>query len=204
MIALLVFLASEPLQKGEIWSFERTYRYVNEEAGVDLSDVDRTDVLVSETRSTGYDLSVARRLVATKLGEAITPAPEGQGIWKAVLRFGANGQPMKPAEDQERPIRARIDRILWTASENRKGLGWTRVWPHNDKLLEGKVTIKPGKEGSLAVTYTEAGGLKVEAVAKRDPKRPLIAELSGTINRVFLPNGTFPVSVAFRQSGTAF
>lgn len=199
MIAFLLLLASDPLQKGETWSFERTYRYVNEEAGVDLSDVDVTDILVSETRSAGYDLSVSRRLVATKLGEAVTPAPEGQGVWKAVLKFGTNGQPSKPSEDLERPIRARIDRMLWTASENRQGLGWSRVWPHNDALFEGKVSVKPGKEDTLAITYTETGGIKAEGVAKRDPKRPVIVEMSATINRVFLPNGTVPVSVAVRQ-----
>lgn len=199
MIAFLLLLTADPLQKGETWSFERTYRYVNEAAGVDLSDVDRTDVLVAETRASGYDLSISRRLLATKIGEAVTPAPDGQAIWKAVLRFGTNGQPLRPAEDLERPIRARIDRMLWTASENRQGLGWSRVWPKNEELPEGKVTIKPGKEGSLAVNYAEGTDLRIEATAKRDEKRPIIAEFAGTINRITLPGGTVPVSVAVKQ-----
>ncbi|MGV3614568.1 MAG: hypothetical protein ACO1SV_04450 [Fimbriimonas sp.] len=199
MIPLLALIAVDGLKKGEAWAFERTYRYVNEAEAIDLSDIERTDVLVSETRPNGYDLSLSRRLIATKVGEARVPAPEGQTPWAKTLKFGTNGQAKNPPEDVAHPIRARIDRMLWTASENRQGLGWSRAWPQNDGVPGGKATVKPGKEGSLAITYTDATGVKAEGTAKLDPKRPVIVEMSITINRTFLPGGEVPVSVVVKQ-----
>jgi hypothetical protein len=199
MTLLLAFLAVDGFAKGDTWSFERTYRYVNEKESVDFSDIERTDVTVAELRPTGYDLSVSRQLVATKFGADRVPAPAGQTPWMRTLKFGTNGQPIKPPEDTENPIRARVDRMLWTASESRQGLGWTRVWPQNDLLPEGKVQVRPGAEGRLAITYTEKDGLKGEGTALRDPKRPVIVEMSITINQAYLPHGSVPVSVAVRQ-----
>jgi len=199
MILLLALLAQDALKKGDAWAFERTYRYVNEAEGIDMGDVERTDVSVADVRPDGYDLAISRKLIVTKLGENRSPAPADQTPWTKTLKFGANGQPNGLPEDVQRPIRARIDRMLWTASENRRGLGWNRTWPLNETLPEGKATVKPSGEGRLSITYTEAGGLKAEGTATRDRKRPVIVEMSATINRTYLPGGNVPVAVAVKQ-----
>ena len=199
MIPLLV-VALDGLKKGDAWTFERSYRYVSEADGIDLGDVERTAVSVADVRPDGYDLSVSRRQVATKIGETRTPAPEGQAPWERLLKFGTNGQPNKLPEDVTHHIRARIDRMLWTASENRRGVSWNRIWPLNETLPEGKATVKPLGENKLSLSYSETGGLRAEGTALREATRPVIVEMSITINRAFLPNGTVPVSVAVKQT----
>lgn len=179
------------LQPGLRWAFDREIRFLSEEQSIDRKESVTTVINVQEVRRDGYLLHVVR--LSNKQREGI----------ERKLDFGRNGQPLKVSEDPTDLVGARVDRMMWTAIESRKGLSWSRVWPSVEPLPSGKVTVRPIADGRMAVSYDEGTKLHAEGFAVRDKALPTLAELSVTIDRLELADVSKPVKVSIRQTPKA-
>jgi hypothetical protein len=181
---------------GDKWSVERTYRFLNEAAAVDSSTTEQIDYLIEQASASGLTIAVFRRTAVAGSQEEVSKGSK--------LTFGASGAPTYP-EDAQDPIRARVDRMQWSAAEDRKGVSWSRKFPLSAGLPAGKVLVRPtsvkGDERALALTYTEEGsdvrgeGTAVVAGAKR-----IVTSLKLTLRNVRKHPGDPPLIVAVNQA----
>lgn len=203
IIASLLFAAPlqapVPLQAGDTWASERSYRYVNEEEEVDYADIERATWTIGEVDRDGVTVQLVRALIGTRFGEDLVKPPKDSVAENRKVRIGRDGFPADEV-DLQNPIRLRVDRMMWAAMEPRQGLSWNRSFKAAAPLLSAKVTIKPLPEARrYSVVYSE-GDVRGEGVVVLDPERNIPIEMSLTLRDVVLPGGTTKVKVAMRQT----
>lgn len=139
---MILLLAASVFAKGDSWTYERAFRWLNVAEDVDLTNVDRLEYRVASSEP----LRVARkrRLAESRIGkDAIPPAP-GLEPELATLDWTPSGWSTsdKPLE----AIGARIDRIEWALGAEQPARKFPAV-----------VGGLPAAEVSFSLEKSEAG-----------------------------------------------
>jgi hypothetical protein len=186
--------ALRPLEAGESFAYARTFRYLNEEEKVDVSESERVTYTSIPADAREVRFSVLLDLQAS-------PWRDPGMLPERVVRLRSTGGILGDAVESE-PMRGRVERMIWTTTERRSGLRWSRRWAAGGGLPLATVTVRPapsGKAGSLSVTYEEEGGVKGEAVVDMIADRPMPAEIAATFTGVRVEKLESPVKVAVSQ-----
>lgn len=181
MIAILLFFLADPsVVKGDHWTTERTMRLIQDTDHIDQRSVDKLDYLVESSDPEGFEV-------------AIKVTPETGSTSKASTyryAFTTNGLLLNK-EDATDPNVERMNRMIWTSLEDRKGLAWARTWPAIGGLLGGNVLVKPTSrtrdDVTYAVTYIESGKSKCAATIKLFSAARIVEDLALSINDVDIP-----------------
>jgi len=190
------------LAVGDAWKTERSYRFLNEEPKIDFTNIERTDYRVDNVDAHGISLTQSRALYAQKQGEAAQTKPAGAPK-ASTLKFGPGGVPSY-AEDPADLVQARVDRVQWSAAEQRAGVSWTRKFRAAGTLPGAKLTMKPmggdANMRTIAVTYVEDGGaIKGEASVTVLIPKGIVSTIKMTLDGVLMPGNGQPVKVAINQ-----
>jgi|GEM_PF-3368737 len=204
-LATLVLLQTAGPAIGDTWRVDRTIRYVNEDKGIDQTDVERLDYRIEKLVPASRTLQVTRTVVETRMGEERVPVPKGMEpeIRSVVLQRGA---PEEREVEALHRVRVRIDRMQWAALEERSGISWNRRYPASAGLGAAKITVRPtkteGEERTVAITYEEEGDVPVrgEGVAKVFGPKRLPRELKITLKGVVVPGGEEVVTAVVNQN----
>jgi len=181
MIALLFALAVDStLRQGDHWITERTIRLIQEPDHVDQTSVDKLDYKVELSNEEGYVVSMK-----------VTPGHDSAAKDASVRwSFKPNGL-FLGKEDATDANTERINRMVWTALEDRKGLSWSRTWPAIGGLVGAEVIVKPASKTSeditLSVSYKELGKVKAVATLKEFSEVRIVEDLALSINDVEIP-----------------
>lgn len=204
VIACLVALGFKQsgLTTGDVWKTERSYRFLNELPKIDFTNVERTEYRVENVDARGFSLTQSRVLYAKTEGEAPLK-PTGDAPKASTLKFGPGGVPSY-TEDPANLVQARVDRVQWSAAEQRAGVSWTRKFRAAGNLPGAKLTMKPmGTQANvrtIAVTYLEDGGvIKGEASVTVLIPKGIVSTIKMTLDGVETPANGQPVKVAISQ-----
>lgn len=205
MLPLVVLLALSDggLAVGDTWSVERTSRFINEAASIDVANVERIDYRVETVSAEGFSIQSSRVLTETRFGRDRVPPPTDVPARERKLTFAPGGAPTFE-EDREDAVRARLDRMMWPAAEDRKGVSWTRKFAASAALPAGKTVVKPtsvkGEDRTVSISYTEEGGVKGEGTAVISGPKRIVTSLKVTLRSVRLPSGDRPVTAVINQA----
>jgi hypothetical protein len=93
--------------------------------------------------------------------------------------------------------------MIWTATELREGLSWSRKWPLIPGLPEAVVSVKPtsrtAEDQALSVQYREGTDTRIVASIKLLNQVRVVKEISLTINKVQIPGSILPGTVAITE-----
>lgn len=197
---LLLAQADTPLTTGDRWKIDRTYRYLNEEEGIDFTQVERTEYSVDNADAKGYVLSVSRRITANRFGQ--DEAKSSSDAHETKLTLGPGGAPAASLESEDL-IRTCVDRMQWAAAEDRRGVSWTRRFDATPAMRPAKVTIKPtsakGLDKTVSITYEESD-IRGEGIATISGAKRIVSSLKLTLINVYPPSGDKKVKLAVNQS----
>jgi hypothetical protein len=189
------------LEIGDEWVVERTYHCVDDLAKLDFTVRERTSYKVEQTNRQGTTILISRHFLDTPPGPHSDSSCFPQHDASGRLHFGVGGAPTY-GEEFENPIRARVDRMLWTAAEDRKGILWTRKFAESVAMPEGKVTVRPSetyRTQTVSISYEEPND-KVLGDATATVSLPVrvVESCTLTLTGVALRNvaGTFRVEVS--------
>lgn len=178
MVTLLVSLwVFAGFQEGDRWTTERTIQLTRSDAHVDST---------TRSRITYRVVRVEAAMFAIQTG--VAPAGDAQAKPLLATNIFKPSGALVSKEDTSDLNLARIQRMEWTALEERKGISWSRSWTSSSNLIEAKVTVKPTartpKDTTLLVTYDEGGVRKGTGTIKVLNDVPVIEELRLTLNKV--------------------
>ena len=151
MVTLLVSLwVFSGFQEGDHWTTERTIQFAQADAKVDSP---------TRNRMTYRVVRVEAAMFAIQTG--VVPAGDAKAKPLIAINIFKPSGALVSKEDTSDLNLARIQRMEWTALEERKGISWSRSWSSSSNLIEAKVTVKPTartpKDTTLLVTYDEGG-----------------------------------------------
>jgi len=203
----LILFAAVTLQQallapGDAWAVERSYRYLNEEAHIDRKEVTRVDYRVESVDARGIVLSMGEAAHFVQDGTGIAGNTGDVQVIPVKLKLGPGGAPTYQ-EVAGNPNYMRVERIQWSAGEDRAGVSWTRKFPKVGDLGGAKLTMRPRSESSvsktIAVTYEE-GEIRGEAtVSVLMPKR-IVTGIKMTLTGVHLVGVQDSVKVSVNQT----
>ncbi len=179
MIALLLMFLDTSVHKGDSWVTERTFSYLQSSGNVDQSSVERLEYSVV---AVGQEKTIWSTSATPKISTPTTPK---------LLRFEFRPSGvLLSQEDASNPDLERVNRIVWTCLEDRKGLSWSRKWPDIGNLVSAEVEVKPASktdsDKTYHVTYREAGTTRGVATVKVFNQVRIVEDFSLTLNNVRL------------------
>lgn len=159
LLPLLVAGAMANLPPGTAWTVERTYKYVDIAGSALATQLERIDYKVAEADRNGTTVTVKCQVYLPQTGTNVGTNRTEAETRNYKIRLGVGGASTYK-EGPGDSNRARIDRIMWTAAENRLGVSWSRTFPGTAATPQGTVFVKPqvvtpGRVQSESVSYAE-------------------------------------------------
>lgn len=194
------------LEVGEHWSVDRSYRRLEETLPLDVTTWERVEYRVDASDRSGLKVMTTRKTFEREPQGKDLARPKSESGPTLSVRLGRGGAPVLSAEGED-PIRDRVERMQWTAAEDRRGVSWSRRFPALPGLPAAKVTVRPKGERTglqtVEVEYTEEGtpfrGVGTAEISL--PKR-IVTSFKLTFNQVTVDNLPKPIKIAINQSLT--
>ncbi|MDR3690902.1 MAG: hypothetical protein P4L46_16100 [Fimbriimonas sp.] len=191
LIVFVLWSGTCPLA-GDHWTAERTVRLLQEPDHLDQATVTTLNYRVAYAGADGFQIETKGG--SPSASDAKSPAQK--------FDFRSNGT-LISSEDTKDPDLERVRRMVWTATEDRKGLSWSRTWPAVGGLIGADVSVKPSSktatDTTFAVTYVEAGKTKGAATVKVFNRVRIVEDLSLSLNDVTIPGHVKPGSMVVTE-----